>query len=147
MGCVNSNRAEFGVDGENLAYVTVPGSGEKLEILGSDPDFPFVPEDHNLQLVMPLFEKCRVLGQGASCEVTHVRRKTDDQEFAMKIMKRDDKWNPILFRQEYFLLTKLNHPNIVGYRDCYMDRSTFTFAPNYVKVASFLIRLKYRRSS
>merc|ERR1719192_151075 len=43
----------------------------------------------------------------------------------MKIMKRDDKWNPILFKQEVDLLQTLKHDNILQYRDCYMDNTNF----------------------
>jgi len=144
-GCLSSpERADFaGKDGRS--YVTVPGTGEKLQIIGHDPSFPFVPEDHNLKFVMPLFEKCRVLGQGASCEVTHVRRKEDDQEFAMKIMKRDDKWNPILFKQEYHLLTNLDHPNIIGYRDCYMDQKNFYLCSELCKGGELFDKIKVQK--
>jgi len=144
-GCLSSpERADLaGKDGRS--YVIVPGTGEKLQIVGHDPSFPFVPDDHNLKLVMPLFEKCRVLGQGASCEVTHVRRKEDDQEFAMKIMKRDDKWNPILFKQEYHLLTNLDHPNIIGYRDCYMDEMNFYFCSELCKGGELFDKIKVQR--
>lgn len=94
--------------------------------VGIDPDFKFVDAEHNLRpSAMPLFKKLRVLGEGASCQVAHMRRKYDGKEFAVKIMERDDKWNPILFRQEYELLTTLKHPNILGYEDCYMDKNNF----------------------
>merc|ERR1719419_431944 len=79
-----------------------------MKSLGKHPDFDFVEEDHNLHPdVMMLFHKIKVLGRGASCEVAEVVRKSDKAEFAMKIMERDDKWNPILFRQEFELLTNL----------------------------------------
>jgi len=92
---------------------------------GVDPDFPFVDGEHNVNNVWDLFTKKRTLGKGASCEVSHVVRKEDKVHFAMKQMEREDKWNPILFTQEVDLLTALKHPNILRYRDCYMDNKNF----------------------
>jgi calcium-dependent protein kinase len=123
-GCINCYREE---DKNAPQGVKIPGTNNSIKILRKDKEFPFVERDHNLQSVMPLFKKARILGQGASCEVAHVIRREDNQELAMKIMKRDDKWNPILFKQEYELLTMLDHPNILAYRDCYMDRENFYF--------------------
>lgn len=92
---------------------------------GVDENFPFVPGDHNVNNAWSLFTKKNTLGKGASCEVSHVVRKEDKIHFAMKQMERDDKWNPILFAQEVDLLTSLDHPNILRYRDCYMDNKNF----------------------
>lgn len=92
---------------------------------GVDPNFPFVDGEHNVNNVWALFNKERVLGKGASCEVAHVIRKEDKAHFAMKQMEREDKWNPILFTQEVDLLTSLDHPNILRYKDCYMDSKNF----------------------
>jgi len=122
--------------------VKVPGSDEHIRIIGHDPEFPFVREDHNLMKVLPLFKKVKTLGQGASSEVAHVVRKGDKAEFAMKIMKRDDKWNPILFKQEYDLLSMLNHPNIVGYGDCYMDTKNFYFCTELCKGGELFDKIK-----
>jgi len=114
-----------------------------LQSLGRDPTFDFVDEDHHLHPnVMWLFKKKRVLGQGASCEVAHVVRKEDGREFAMKIMKRDDKWNPMLFRQEYELLTQLEHPNILKYKDCYMDQKNFYICTELCKGGELFDKIK-----
>jgi len=139
MGCVSARPEK---DEEVSKTVKVPGSNECLRILGVDKEFDFVKRDHNLERVMPLFEKKDILGQGASSEVAHVIRKEDDQEFAMKIMKRDDKWNPILFKQEYNLLSQLKHPNILGYCDCYMDRKNFYFCTELCKGGELFDRIK-----
>jgi len=92
---------------------------------GINPDFPFVPGHQNVNNVWAHFNKKKILGKGASCEVAHVIRKHDGAHFAMKQMEREDKWNPILFTQEVDLLTSLDHPNILRYRDCYMDNKNF----------------------
>jgi len=130
-GCVSNLH---GRDGEDLPHhVIAPETNKKINILGHDPNFPFVPYDHHIAKVMPLFNKSKVLGRGASCEVAMVVRKGDRAQFAMKIMKRNDRWNPILFTKEYELLSKLDHPNIVGYRDCYMDKEHFYFCTELCK--------------
>jgi len=133
-------KGEFG--DKDSQVVCIPGSGDTIRVIAPDPDFPFVARDHYLQKVMPLFDKVRILGQGASCEVAHVIRKEDNQEFAMKIMKRDDKWNPILFKQEYELLTMLDHPNILSFKDSYMDKNNFYFCTELCKGGELFDKIK-----
>jgi len=142
--CFSSNSGTQGgdVDKSVPKTVTVPGSDQKIRIIGVEKEYPFVEYEHNLEKVMPLFDKAAILGQGASSEVAHVIRKGDNQEFAMKIMRRDDKWNPILFKQEYDLLTKLDHPNILGYRDCYMDEKNFYFCTELCKGGELFDKIK-----
>jgi len=123
-------------------FVKIPGTDKTIQIIGHDKTFDFVRSDHNLQDVMPLFKKEQVLGRGASSEVAHVIRKKDKQEFAMKIMIRDDKWNPILFRQEYELLSVLKHRNILGYRDCYMDPKQFYMCTELCKGGELFDKIK-----
>merc|ERR1712060_873808 len=66
-----------------------------------------------------------ILAHGTSSDVAHVIRKGDKQEYAMKIMKKDDGWNPLLFKQECDLFKMLDHPNILGYQDSYIDQKNF----------------------
>jgi len=134
------DRRQFG-EGD-LGVVMIPGTDDTIKILGFNSEYPFVKSDHNLQTVMPLFEKVRVLGQGASSEVAQVIRKGDEQEFAMKIMRRDDKWNPILFKQEHFLLTMLDHPNILAFKDSYMDKDNFYFCTELCKGGELFDKIK-----
>jgi len=113
---------------------------------GIDSEFSFVAANHNLRpSVMPLFIKEEILGNGASCEVAKMTRKNDGAEFAVKIMKRDDKWNPILFKQEYELLTTLNHPNILGYEDCYMDKTDFYLCTSLCKGGELFDKIKEKK--
>lgn len=137
--CISSRETQTRRESQ---VVTIPGTDDTIKIMGTDPEFPFVERDHYLHKVMPLFDKVRVLGQGASCEVAHVIRKGDDQEFAMKIMKRDDKWNPILFKQEYQLLTQLDHPNILAFKDSYMDKNNFYFCTELCKGGELFDKIK-----
>jgi len=114
-----------------------------MKSLGLDTEFDFVPGDQNLHpSVMPLFKKGKTLGQGASCKVVQMTRKSDGAEFAVKIMKRDDKWNPILFRQEYELLTQLKHPNILEWEDCYMDQKNFYICTTLCKGGELFDKIK-----
>lgn len=125
MGCINS--APDGADSPKSVDNQASKKSEvsKKSKKKGDPDFPFVDPDHIVPDVKKLFEKMKVLGKGASCEVWHAKRNSDKEEFAMKVMVKDDKWNPILFKQEVDLLTQLDHPAILRYRDCYMDRQNF----------------------
>jgi len=131
MGCVSGTSAEDENKNDSSSSTieskpAKPKLPNNLRSVGIDPEFDFVEADHNIRpSVMPLFTKERVLGLGASCEVAHMRRKYDGAEFAVKIMTRDDQWNPILFRQEWELLTAMKHPNILRYEDCYMDNKNF----------------------
>jgi len=144
-GCTSNRPEELKKeDSEDLkeGFKKVPDRDEYIKILPLNPKFSWVPKENNLQKVMPFFMKQRTLGQGASSEVTHVIRKRDDVEFAMKIMKRDDKWNPILFKQEYDLLTVLKHDNILGYRTCYMDPVNFYFCTELCKGGELFDKIK-----
>merc|ERR1712002_647498 len=57
-------------------------------------------------------------------------------------MKRDDKWNPILFKQEVHLLNTLKHNNILGYRDCYMDSRNFYVCTELCKGGELFDKIK-----
>ena len=62
------------------------------------------------------YEERDVLGKGGSCRVLRVKDKRDGREYAMKEMKRDDEWNPILFKQEYSFLTTLKeYPYVIQF--------------------------------
>jgi len=116
--------------------VTVPWSKEKIRILEQDPEWPFVKNEHNLEKVSPFFKKVDTISQSCSSRVLHVIRKRDNQELAMKITRRDVRRNPI--KQEYKLLSMLDHPNILGYRDCYLDREQFYFCTELCKGGDLL---------
>lgn len=90
-------------------------------------DFPFVEAEHVVDSIWKHFKEEKVLGRGASCSVSLVKRKQkdNDDKFAMKIMKKDDRWNPILFKQEYEILSALNHPSILRYRESWIDKRNF----------------------
>jgi len=141
-GCCSSSPQPIDGDAKNRTSLKVPGSEDRIKIVGHDPEYPWVEPDHNLQDVMPFFKEVRELGQGACSKVLHVVRKEDQEVFAMKVMKRDDKWNPILFKQEYELLTMLKHPNILGYRDSYMDHTNFYICTELCKGGELFDKIK-----
>lgn len=88
--------------------------------------YPWVDESHIVPDVYKLFDIERELGRGASCRVLKVKEKSTGAVFAMKEMRRDDKWNPMLFEQEVNILGKLSgHKNILHYEDCWVDNKNF----------------------
>jgi len=125
--------------------VTIPGTRKNIKIIDQDPQFPFIKAEHNLESVLPFFIKKNVLGRGASSEVCAVKRKGDGHDFAMKIMKREDQWNAILFKQEHDILTKLSHRNIVAYQDCYMDKTNFYISMELCKGGELFDKIKEQK--
>jgi calcium-dependent protein kinase len=122
------SRSETDDRADSVATVSSAGSLtiEMPKDGGDTSDFPFVPSDHSVKNVYELFDIERELGRGASCKVMEVSRKTDGARFAMKEMRRDDKWNPMLFEQECRILQKLaGHDNVLHYEDCYIDTKNF----------------------
>lgn len=71
------------------------------------------------------FEKKRVLGQGSSGKVYHVKRIADKRSYALKeislsglqVREKDDALN------EVRLLASVNHPNIVKYNEAFVENS------------------------
>jgi len=95
---------------------------------------------------MPLFSEGKILGIGASSKVVQMTRKSDGAKFAVKILKRDDWENTILFRQEYELLTQLKHPNILTFEDCYMDRENFYICTTLCKGGELFDKIREIRT-
>eukprot|EP01083_Nonionella_stella_P013251 37338_1 len=88
--------------------------------------YPWVDQDHDVKDVYHYFEIEKELGRGASCRVLKVKEKKTGNLYAMKEMRRDDKWNPMLFEQEVNILSKLaGHDNILHYEDCWIDSKNF----------------------
>ena len=88
--------------------------------------YPWVVSEHDVKDVYLFFEIEKELGRGASCRVLKVKEKSSNKLYAMKEMRRDDKWNPMLFEQECNILSKLSgHKNILHYEDCWIDNKNF----------------------
>mmetsp|Transcript_26858 Transcript_26858/g.23655 ORF Transcript_26858/g.23655 Transcript_26858/m.23655 type:complete len:534 (-) Transcript_26858:71-1672(-) len=100
-----------------------PSSSQKKK---TNSKYPWVLSEHDVKDVYQFFDIEKELGRGASCRVLKVKEKGSGKLFAMKEMRRDDKWNPMLFEQEVNILGKLSgHPNILHYEDCWMDNKNF----------------------
>eukprot|EP01084_Bolivina_argentea_P262086 443135_1 len=88
--------------------------------------YPWVISEHDVKDVYAHFEIEKELGRGASCRVLKVKEKSSGNMYAMKEMRRDDKWNPMLFEQEVNILGKLSgHKSILHYEDCWIDNKNF----------------------
>lgn len=105
------------------------GSGPESRATDGGPgaDFVFVPDKQRVTDIWQHFDNAGELGKGASCAVYKVKQKQakDSAWLALKQMVRDDEWNPKLFAQEVEILQELRHPNILEYRDAWIDRSNF----------------------
>lgn len=102
-----------------------PGPKKLDEPVVGEEEFVFVPEDHRVEKIWDHFDLIKEMGQGASCRVLKVIGKGSSDQYAMKEMKRDDQWNPKLFQTEFDILSILDNPNIVQYREAWIDRNFF----------------------
>ena len=108
------------------ATAGAPNSGAAVKKKSTDSKYPWVDSEHVVKEVYQHFDIERELGRGASCRVLKVKGKENGKLYAMKEMRRDDKWNPMLFEQECNILKKLSgHQNILHYEDCWMDNKNF----------------------
>lgn len=76
------------------------GDGGKKKKKGgkASQEFPFVPPEMVFGNIWQHFREMKILGKGASCSVVRAQSRETKKEYAMKIMKKDDRWNPILFK-------------------------------------------------
>lgn len=108
---------------DNNNQTDKPSSSQKKK---TNSKYPWVLQEHDVKDVYQFFDIEKELGRGASCRVLKVKEKESGKLFAMKEMRRDDKWNPMLFEQEVNILGKLSgHSNILHYEDCWMDNKNF----------------------
>lgn len=103
------------------------GGARKQKGTATSADFPFVLDKQRVTDIWDVFIKEKELGKGASCVVYKTKKKGDGQAtaFALKQMVRDDEWNPKLFKAEVEILQELRHPNILEYRDAWIDKNHF----------------------
>eukprot|EP01084_Bolivina_argentea_P083677 151497_1 len=88
--------------------------------------YPWVSSQHDVKDVYKYFEIIKELSREQSWRILQVRNKATGQLYAMKELRRDDKWNPMLFEQEVRILSKLSdHRNISHYESCWMDNKNF----------------------
>jgi len=71
------------------------------------------------------YEKGVTLGKGGSCKVVVCTERATSQKFALKIMQAREKINKELFEKERDVLQKLNHPNIIQFKECHVDNTNY----------------------
>jgi len=120
-------------------------NGQKKKSTNSK--YPWVISEHDVKDVYQFFDIERELGRGASCKVLKVKEKKTGNLYAMKEMRRDDKWNPMLFEQECDILGKLSgHKNILHYEDCWMDHKNFYVLTSLCTGGELFDKIKELRS-
>lgn len=71
------------------------------------------------------------LGVGASCTVLQCTKKSSNQKFAMKVLKKDasdpNNDNDFLFKNECGIMKKLKHPNIVEFVEAFESEDGATY--------------------
>ena len=75
---------------------------------------------------MDRFELIRELGRGAYSQVYHVMRYEDRKEYALKVVKLSKLDQKMLQNSlnEVRILASLKDPNIVSYKEAFLDRPT-----------------------
>jgi len=71
------------------------------------------------------YEKQKVLGVGASCEVVVAKKKSNEKLYAVKILKKGTNDNDYLFKNECHIMKRLHHPNIVEFVESFEDANTY----------------------
>jgi serine/threonine protein kinase len=82
----------------------------------------FVPPENQVDDIWTIFKKDKLLGKGASGEVWSAKENKTGKSYAVKLLIKADQGNQAMFEQEATILKKLNHPNILGYFNCYEVR-------------------------
>ncbi len=82
----------------------------------------FVPPENQVDDIWSVFKKDKLLGKGASGEVWSAKENKTGKFYAVKLLIKSDPGNQAMFEQEATILKKLNHPNILGYYNCYEVR-------------------------
>lgn len=118
-------------------------SGKSGGATSASDQYPFVPASNRVNSIWDHFKEGKSLGEGASCSVVVATHKQSGTKTAMKIMKKKDKWNPMLFAQEVAILSQLNdHKNILQYTEAYIDPLNFYFNTKMLGGGELFDRIK-----
>ena len=84
----------------------------------------------------------RVLAEGGSGKVVLVEHKNSKNQYVAKQIKQTQK-RTLSFKHESFILSKLNHPNIVSMHSSYTELNTFHYIIlSYCKGGTLCQRVK-----
>jgi len=90
--------------------------------------------DNNINLDIKTtysFRNSRTLGEGASCKVVSANHVEENIKYAVKIMSKSRHIHECMFNQELAILQKLEHPNVIRFREAGMDERDFYIVTHY----------------
>lgn len=79
------------------------------------------PDDY----VSSRYETGKTLGKGGSCRVVEATDRADGKKYALKIMGKRERMNKDLYDKECEILAKLEHPNIIRFKESHADSSNY----------------------
>lgn len=93
---------------------------------------------------MQHYEQVKYIGSGSFGKVDLVRNVKENREYVIKkIMTRDlqdkDREN---IKNEVGILQKLHHPNIVAYKDCFIEEDSFNIIMSYCEGGDMYNRIR-----
>jgi len=77
------------------------------------------------------FRNSKTLGEGASCKVVSATHIEENVKFAVKIMSKSRHIHECMFNQELAILQKLDHPNIIRFKEAGVDERDFYIITHY----------------
>ena len=104
---------------------------EILKIIQIDDGCFFVPTENKVDNLNSLFSMIAKIGGGSTSAVFLAQNKRTLKFAALKHLSIDDKINLFTFANEYKILTKLNHKNIVKLYSCYIDKYNYYISTEY----------------
>jgi len=93
---------------------------------------------------MQNYEVVKYIGSGSFGRVELVRNVREDKEYVIKrILTRDlsekDREN---IKNEVGILQKLRHPNIVAYKDCFIEEESFNIVMSYCEGGDLYAKIR-----
>jgi len=82
-------------------------------------------KDNPEKYINQKYKMGKALGKGGSCSVVVATERATSQRFALKILKVKEKINQDLFEKERKVLTMLNHPNILSFKEAHIDEKNY----------------------
>ena len=89
-----------------------------------------------------VYQKIKLIGEGAFGEVWKVRHKVLGKEFAMKIIEKNPACNIEQIKNEIEILKQLDHPNILKILDFHMSLNKFYIITDYCSEGELFQEIK-----